>query len=810
MADIQPVYSGSHALVVGINSYADPRFVSLGKAEDDATSFAKLLAAPPYNFEVTRLLGRKATRQAILEALFNLRRTQPDDRVIVYFAGHGYTLSDRFNKESGYLAAADTIPEQDFTALEMEEVTGLVRYAAAKHIAFIFDACFSGQALGLTRAPSVAAEKFKVRRAYQVISAGAGDQTVADFQSMTTRMITALANRAMDEDGIITFSEVGLYLQQTIAAESGQTQIPQFGHLRGSQGGDFIFYEDTGPRLPFMLEETLRSGQSNSRRGAVADLFNIARGGDKELAALAVERLTQIAKQDPDARVRAAAQRYFEEQDAGYDSTQDVAVRDRIARTPKPAPAPAFWEKYRWFLIGGAALITVMAVLLVIALSAVFRPVLTVESPGATEIASTRGAIDRDATLTPTPPINSPAQIQEPIDLPAVLLDVPYLSQRDDITAGFSRNDSGPTCLAMVLGSQGTAVTTDAVYEESGQTSPDFVEPDTLAGMGLRVGLFLEPHSLADDTSLDTLKAWLDEGKPVIVYVDYDRILDAGYGNVGLPPTLSKDDPTATPGPTPTAIPRYVTGEHYVVVIGYDDHDIYVHDPAWASDGGKRVKWPDDVFESAWIMDGTSYQAVALVPGDASEVAQVAFVQAGSDTGEIIADGYDAPVGTAEERRGDQTLPDGWFYSQAFAFFSRSPFGDAYHTGVDLVLDGGSAGQPVYAPASGVVVYAQSLGTWGKLIVIRHDPLADGTYTWTRYAHLQDILIDTEQRVERGEQIGTVGSTGNASGPHLHFDVAITNILEVNPGNYPGENLQLLQQNYTDPIEFISAHRPKN
>lgn len=328
-------YGTSHALIVGINSYADPRFVPLGQAEKDASEVAALLSAPPYNFQISLLLGQQATRQAILAELHKLRRTKPDDRIVVYFAGHGYTLTDLYSHETGYLAAADTIPDQDYTALEMDEVTGLIKNAYAKHIAFIFDACFSGQALGLTRAPAIAAEKYLLRKAFQVLSAGAGDQTVSDFRSMTRTMIEALKSGVISRDGLVTFSELGLYVQQLIAADSGQTQIPQFGHLRGSQGGDFIFYREEGVRLPPTLVDGLNSELPNTRRGAVADLMNLAHGSDAALAVLARERLHQIAESDPNERVRTAAQRFFETAEAPvtYDSAQDV-----VMRTPPPNP----------------------------------------------------------------------------------------------------------------------------------------------------------------------------------------------------------------------------------------------------------------------------------------------------------------------------------------------------------------------------------------------------------------------------------------------------------------------------------------
>ena len=93
------------------------------------------------------------------------------------------------------------------------------------------------------------------------------------------------------------------------------------------------------------------------------------------------------------------------------------------------------------------------------------------------------------------------------------------------------------------------------------------------------------------------------------------------------------------------------------------------------------------------------------------------------------------------------------------------PFSGAYgHTGIDIAAPLGS---PVYAAADGVVVKAQTGYTgYGKLIVIQND---DGYITY--YAHLNYIGVTVGQTVHQGEFIGEVGSTGNSTGPHLHFEV---------------------------------------
>ena len=241
MNTYNPTYANSYALIVGIDLYADPRFMPLGNAEADALEVARVLSASPYDFRSSTILGSEATRQAILEALFQLREAGPDDRILVYFAGHGYTLTNKRGYDTGYLACADTLPEQDFTALELAEVTRLRDHTDAKHIAFIFDACFSGQALGMTRAIS---EGYLERRAYQVLSAGAGDQTVSDYRSMTRLLIDSLQAPPRE---VLSLNALGLHIQSVMRAESRGRQVPQIGHLTGSQGGDFVFrWPETG------------------------------------------------------------------------------------------------------------------------------------------------------------------------------------------------------------------------------------------------------------------------------------------------------------------------------------------------------------------------------------------------------------------------------------------------------------------------------------------------------------------------------------------------------------------------------------
>ncbi|WP_329113272.1 transglycosylase family protein [Streptomyces sp. NBC_01353] len=94
---------------------------------------------------------------------------------------------------------------------------------------------------------------------------------------------------------------------------------------------------------------------------------------------------------------------------------------------------------------------------------------------------------------------------------------------------------------------------------------------------------------------------------------------------------------------------------------------------------------------------------------------------------------------------------------------SGTSWSSGYHTGVDFPVPTGTS---VKAVATGSVVSAGWGGAYGYEVVIRHD---DGRYS--QYAHLSALTVREGQRVNSGQRIARSGSTGNSSGPHLHFEV---------------------------------------
>ncbi|MBT2451296.1 peptidoglycan DD-metalloendopeptidase family protein [Streptomyces sp. ISL-43] len=92
-----------------------------------------------------------------------------------------------------------------------------------------------------------------------------------------------------------------------------------------------------------------------------------------------------------------------------------------------------------------------------------------------------------------------------------------------------------------------------------------------------------------------------------------------------------------------------------------------------------------------------------------------------------------------------------------------SMWSSGYHTGVDFFA---STGSTVKAVGAGTVVSAGWGGAYGNEVVIQH---ADGKYS--QYAHLSQLSVSTGQSVTAGQRVGLSGSTGNVTGPHLHFEI---------------------------------------
>ena len=188
-------------------------------------------------------------------------------------------------------------------------------------------------------------------------------------------------------------------------------------------------------------------------------------------------------------------------------------------------------------------------------------------------------------------------------------------------------------------------------------------------------------------------------------------------------------------------------------------------------------------------------QKTVIRERESSEVVTVVEQEWGIEDWKKItpeADGFDFPVGP----------PDGKGY------YNAQKFGRNLHLGDDWNGTGGGnsdLGDPVYAAARGVVIYAEDHGAgWGNIVRLLHKTQGreeDG-FVETLYAHLDTIMVSQGDTLERGTQLGTIGNADGAYYAHLHLELRTRAGMPVG-GGYAED-----QEGYTDPTAFIKKNRP--
>ncbi|MGW8360550.1 M23 family metallopeptidase, partial [Streptomyces wedmorensis] len=147
---------------------------------------------------------------------------------------------------------------------------------------------------------------------------------------------------------------------------------------------------------------------------------------------------------------------------------------------------------------------------------------------------------------------------------------------------------------------------------------------------------------------------------------------------------------------------------------------------------------------------------------------------------------------TSQSSESSQPSTSGWVAPVAGGGISTpyrasgSMWSSGYHTGVDFIA---SSGTTIRAVGAGTVVSAGWSGAYGNEVVIQH---ADGNYS--QYAHLSSLSVSSGQTVTGGQQIGLSGSTGNSTGPHLHFEIRTSPSYgsDVDPLAYLRQHLSLI------------------
>lgn len=246
-ADLRSYYRTSWAMVVGIDRYASPRVPRLSYAVADARAVAGAL--PRLGFPEDRIVvleNDRATRSAIERAIYGrLGEMDRDDRLFVFFAGHGVVQAIKGGQE-GYLLPYDADPANlPLTALPMGELAQIGRRLPVKHVLFALDNCFSGYAkrrdLAATSAyPDITA--LAREPVVQLLTAGTeGQRAIEDggHGIFTKHLLKGLEGWADPDGGGLTALKLASFVLERVLRDSGGQQTPQYAKIEGE--GEFVF-----------------------------------------------------------------------------------------------------------------------------------------------------------------------------------------------------------------------------------------------------------------------------------------------------------------------------------------------------------------------------------------------------------------------------------------------------------------------------------------------------------------------------------------------------------------------------------------
>lgn len=273
-------YENSWAVVIGVNTYQ--HVDNLDFAIADAHAVKQALEFSGFDPQrIFMLLDEQASRQNIQDLLSVeiARKTSLNDRLLVFWAGHGHDFTTPSGRRMGYLMPYDGDP--DYLAsrcISMDEINLWSEYIPAKHILYVMDCCYSGLAAsrstGIDSGSSDYIEKVMRRSVRQIITAGRDDQKV--FEDSGHGIFTRNFVRAIRGDadirgrGFITGFDLGHYLESRVYEESRGLQQPLFRYLKGD--GEFVFGTKTGVTRLGAPEHEQGSGLSVRSSGVSAGL----------------------------------------------------------------------------------------------------------------------------------------------------------------------------------------------------------------------------------------------------------------------------------------------------------------------------------------------------------------------------------------------------------------------------------------------------------------------------------------------------------------------------------------------------------
>jgi len=248
------IYDDSWAVIIGIDKYENLSNLDYAVADAEAVKDMLLSKFDYKEQNVKLLLNEEANKTNIVNVISDVSlKARENDRILVFYAGHGETMPLPDGGEMGYLVPIDGNQDNLLaSAIPMDDLKRFSNVSKAKHMLFLVDACYGGLAAVGSRGLEPAKtpnyiEKITNIKSRQIITAGGKDEKVFEksewgHSAYTKNLLSALEDGYADSngDGYITADELGDYLSEKVSIDSENQQTPQSRRLT-SHEGEFIF-----------------------------------------------------------------------------------------------------------------------------------------------------------------------------------------------------------------------------------------------------------------------------------------------------------------------------------------------------------------------------------------------------------------------------------------------------------------------------------------------------------------------------------------------------------------------------------------
>ena len=243
------IYEKSYALLIGNSKYTNG-WGDLSGVKEDIREVKTALTSHDFRVEVYENLN-KCDMDRVFSSFIKRYGQNKNNRLLFYFAGHGYTVSTYYGDKLAYIVPKNApLPKNDLAgfqekSMETSQIEIYAKQIRVKHVLFIFDACFSGAMFRTDRTLPDALSENTAEAVRQFISSGSENENVPDKSIFREQFVRALTSKDADlyKDDYLTGSELGEFLQTSVVNLSKNRQHPQYGKIHHAflNKGDFVF-----------------------------------------------------------------------------------------------------------------------------------------------------------------------------------------------------------------------------------------------------------------------------------------------------------------------------------------------------------------------------------------------------------------------------------------------------------------------------------------------------------------------------------------------------------------------------------------